>query len=181
MQHDNPYSAPGARLVDVPDEQVLADRWLRLGAAMLDGFLMMLIVFPLMYLGGYFEGMLRGQRPDLPTQLMWGGIGFALFVVIQGFPLYTSGQTWAKKLLKIKIVDLDGNKPEFVRLVALRYLTTQAISLVPFVGALYGLVDSLFIFSDDRRCLHDRIAGTRVVIVNPASVEFARTGSDPAA
>ena len=39
------------------------------------------------------------------------------------------------------------------------------ISLVPF----YRLVDILFIFREDRRCLHDLIAGTQVVVGDGAS------------
>ena len=77
-----------------------------------------------------------------------------------------TGQTWAKKLLQMKIVGPDGEKPDFGKLLALRYLTTQAINLVPVVGPLYVLVDVLFIFGDERRCLHDRIAGTRVVVAD---------------
>ena len=93
-------------------------------------------------------------------------IGFTVMVAIQGYPLAQSGQTWGKKLLKLKIVNLDGSQPDFLRLVGLRYGSTQLISLVPFVGGLYGLVDSLFIFREDRRCLHDLIAGTRVVVAD---------------
>ena len=37
------------------------------------------------------------------------------------------------------------------------------ITAVPFVGPLVGLIGILFIFRDDRRCLHDHLAGTRVV------------------
>jgi len=39
------------------------------------------------------------------------------------------------------------------------------VSQVPQVGGLIGLVDILFIFGKERRCLHDLLAGTRVVNV----------------
>ena len=39
----------------------------------------------------------------------------------------------------------------------------KVMGAVPYLGMIFHLVDSLFIFREDRRCLHDRIAGTRVV------------------
>jgi uncharacterized RDD family membrane protein YckC len=168
MHEDDPYSAPSARLVDEAPERdhVLAGRWLRLGGSLIDGLLMMLVVMPLMWFGGYFEGLMRGVPPDFAQQAFWAGVGFVAFALVQGAPLHAAGQTWGKKLLKMKIVGLDGGKPGLGTLLGLRYLTTQAMSLVPFVGGVYGLVDALMIFGDQRRCLHDRIAGTRVVMTD---------------
>jgi uncharacterized RDD family membrane protein YckC len=37
------------------------------------------------------------------------------------------------------------------------------VVLLPTVGPFAGLIDVLFIFLKDRRCLHDHIAGTVVV------------------
>ena len=91
-------------------------------------------------------------------------LGFVVFVVVQGYPLSESGQTWGKKLLKLKIVDLEGRKPDFVRLLGLRYLLGLAIYQVPILGPIYSIVDVLFIFREDKRCIHDHLAGTRVVI-----------------
>ena len=59
-----------------------------------------------------------GQQVGFGVTLMWAVIGFVIFAVVQGFPLNATGQTWGKKLLKIKIVDLDGNKPPLGRLLA---------------------------------------------------------------
>jgi hypothetical protein len=39
------------------------------------------------------------------------------------------------------------------------------LGIIPF----YGFVDVLFIFGQERRCLHDLIAGTRVVQGQPES------------
>jgi uncharacterized RDD family membrane protein YckC len=86
-------------------------------------------------------------------------------VVVQGYPLARTGQTWGKKLLSIRIVDLHGELPPLWRLIVLRYLPTQLLSLVPVAGNVYALLDALFIFRQDKRCLHDIIAGTQVVNV----------------
>jgi uncharacterized RDD family membrane protein YckC len=79
-------------------------------------------------------------------------------------PLANQGQTWGKKLLKMKIVDLSGNLPDFGRLLLLRYGIGAVISIVPVLGSFYWIVDALFIFRGDRRCIHDLLAGTRVVV-----------------
>jgi uncharacterized RDD family membrane protein YckC len=86
------------------------------------------------------------------------------FVVVQAFPLIANGQTWGKTALKIKIVDLQGAKPDFLKMIAMRYGIGAAIQLIPIAGSIYGLVDALFIFREDKRCIHDHLAGTRVVI-----------------
>src|SRR3546814_8837546 len=92
---------------------------------------------------------------------MWAVIGFVVFAIVQAFPLNASGQTWGKKLLKIKIVDLDGGKPTLGRLLGMRYLPVQAVGVILLIGALIQIVEVLLIFRSDRRCGHDLIAGTR--------------------
>jgi uncharacterized RDD family membrane protein YckC len=47
----------------------------------------------------------------------------------------------------------------FVPHVALRAWLVTLIGIIP----LFGLVDILFIFREDKRCIHDLIAGTRVI------------------
>lgn len=42
-------------------------------------------------------------------------------------------------------------------------MVPAVISAIPLAGAAFGLVDILFIFRADRRCIHDLIAGTHVV------------------
>jgi len=168
MQENNPYSAPGSAVADVaaPDELQLADRGMRLVAAIIDGVILVAILLPMMFVGGYFTGIMAGQQPGFGTQALWGLVGLVVFLVVQGYPLNATGQTWGKKALKMKIVDLEGRKPDFTKLFVLRYVTTQLIGLIPVLGTIYGFVNVLFIFGEDRRCLHDKIAGTRVVVAN---------------
>lgn len=163
----NPYGAPQAPLHETRDDGLrLADRGMRLAAAIIDTVIAVVILLPMMFVGGYFNGIMTGVQPSYGEQALWGLIGFTVFLAVQGYPLNASGQTWGKKMLKIKIVDLEGDKPPFSKLIALRYLPTQAIGFVPVVGSIYGLVNVLFIFRDDRRCVHDLIAGTRVVMAD---------------
>ena len=54
-----------------------------------------------------------------------------------------------------------GENGGFVPNVLLRFIVNGLLWIIP----LYGLVDILFIFRGDRRCIHDMIAGTQVVEV----------------
>jgi len=166
MQDSNPYSAPTSPVADVSGsgELQLADRGMRLVAAIIDTIILVAILIPLMFVGGYFTMIMSGQKPGFGTQAVWGGVGFLIFLVVQGFPLNATGQTWGKKMLKMKIVDLDGRKPEFTRLIALRYGRAGRDRRVPCRGTFSGLVNTLFVSAADRRCMHDKIAGTRVVV-----------------
>lgn len=168
MNDHNPYQAPEAPLPSAPlalnAADVLAGRGERLGASLIDGVISLLIFLPLAALTGYFGKVMAAARGGEAISLlaMAGYVALA-FVVVQGYPLARTGQTWGKKLLSIRIVDLHGGQPPLWRLIVLRYLLTQLLSLVPVAGNVYALLDALFIFRQDKRCLHDLIAGTQVV------------------
>ena len=87
-------------------------------------------------------------------------LAVAALLIVQVVLLTKDGQTLGKKALGIKIVkrstDENGG---FVTNVLLRWVFNGILSIIPF----YGLVDILFIFREDRRCIHDFIAGTEVV------------------
>jgi uncharacterized RDD family membrane protein YckC len=48
-------------------------------------------------------------------------------------------------------------------LILKRYLPISVVSVIPVVGPLLTLIDILFIFRSDRRCVHDLIADTQVL------------------
>jgi len=164
MSDPNPYRAPDAVVADISTDGDLAGRGERLGAAIIDTILLLAVLFPLMFAGGYWQAAMASDgQVSFGTTLLWAIIGFAVFAVVQGFPLNATGQTWGKKLLGIRIVDLAGDKPPIGKLLGLRYLPVHAVGQVPLAGPLFGLVNVLLIFRGDRRCGHDLIAGTRVV------------------
>ncbi len=166
-QQNNPYRAPESTVVDYTLDTGLAGRGERLAAAIIDVFIMLAILLPVMFFGGYLSQVMNtattGEPISLTTELTWGLISVVVFFAIQSYPLYATAQTWGKRLLRVRIVGLDGKRLSFGRLIALRYLSMQGVGLVPLIGPLLSIVNVLLIFRADHRCGHDLIAGTKVV------------------
>jgi uncharacterized RDD family membrane protein YckC len=168
MSIDNPYAPPQADLTRDEDvvwgPPVLARRLTRLAASFVDSIIGIIVALAWMYPLGIWDAISRGQNPPLQLMVAATILGFAVFLVIHGYFLKTNGQTIGKKLLGIRISDLDGNVPGFATVILLRYLPMSLVTLIPVVGNFLPLADVLFIFRSDRRCIHDLIAGTKVVI-----------------
>jgi len=162
---ENRFAPPLAHVEDVDQGPgVLAGRWIRLGATLIDAVLAGL-AFGLLALVSPFNIF----KPEVTSSGVWMlmlqnlVLGFIIFLVIHGYLLATRSQTVGKALLKIRIVRSDGSRASFGRIVGLRYLTTSVLASIPVVGTIYGLLDVLLIFRASRRCLHDNIADTIVV------------------
>lgn len=52
-----------------------------------------------------------------------------------------------------------------VPLFSKRFLFVQFLCSLPLAGVLFGMADSLMIFRENRRCVHDDFAGTKVIVV----------------
>ena len=145
-----------------PEE--LAGRWARLGAALVDGVLVGVAGSVIMIPSGL---MARAMQQD-PTAMLWQSvIGMALYALINARLLASSGQTVGKRLLHVRIVDHQTHQVVPVwNSLALRYLLfagVPALLLDPTLGIGVLLLDIVFIFGKDRRCVHDLVAGTIVV------------------
>ena len=163
----------------------LASPWVRLGAALIDGFIINLLMLPVVLLGtlvfmGMFvdiEGLQAGMAAAETDQekayiagQIFGGmfLGYGLTsivaailpVTIYAIMVTKSGQTPCKKLCKIRIVRADNKQlPGFVKGVVVRSWLGQVVYSIPFVG----LVGVLLIFGARRQTLCDMMAGTIVV------------------
>lgn len=144
-------------------ENQLADRWARLGAAFIDGIIIMVILLPIILLTNLNFGGVGWQGMSLTQHLVIFILGIVVFLIPNGYLLYSKGQTVGKMILKMKIVDADGKVPDFPKLLTLRYIVLYLVTRIPFIGSLLALADVLFIFTAERRCLHDQLAGTWVV------------------
>ncbi len=170
----NPYAPP---TVDVDqglqlgqEQYILAERGTRLGAVMIDGLLMLAAAAPagiiLAFTAGFSGNMLGRSDSELMFFGLLGVMGLMVFafVIYQWYLIATTGQSLGKRWLGIQIVRVDGTPLNFVNGVIMRSWVTSALSNIPFLGGFISLVDALMIFGEERRCLHDQIAGTRVVV-----------------
>ncbi len=86
------------------------------------------------------------------------------FYVYQIYLLTTTGQTVGKRLVKIRVVKNDTETVAgFTKNVLIRELLSDVIDVVI---PIYGLANIAFLFGKEKRCLHDRLAGTKVVDVS---------------
>jgi uncharacterized RDD family membrane protein YckC len=165
---ENIYTPPKSEL-ETHDPSVdgrqLASRWSRLGACLLDALTVLPITLPLMYFTGGFEGAMNGVQPSMLYSLAITLAGVVWFLLIHGYFIVRDGQTLGKKALGIGIVTLDG-KLAPISLLAARYGFYWLTPIIPIIGSILSLVNAVFIFSKTKRCLHDRIGGTKVVRVD---------------
>lgn len=164
----NPYAAPLTDARTSYDDQfgldrdfVLASRGSRFAGALIDGLITVLACVPALVLYG-------GDILDDPSEdniMIVILIPVLAVTIVQWYLIATSGQSIAKKLLGMKIVRLDGSDVGFVRGVILRVWVMGLLQAVPFVGSIIPLVDALMIFGEEHRCMHDQIAGTRVISI----------------
>ena len=109
----------------------------------------------------FAAGMLAADRGGLAivtlTLLLLGIVGVPTQVVLLG----RHGQTVGKRIFGIRIVDQEtGVTSGAFTNVVLRYFVNWLLTLIPP----YFAIDHFFIFARNRRCLHDYLAGTKVVL-----------------
>lgn len=168
----NPYEAPQASLGKPSeiDVDVLAARSTRFVASMVDSFIIFFVTLPIQYL----LGSLIDEIPWAMLNVIFVFLTYAIIFGMNGYLMYNDGQSIGKRLFKIQVVDASSEKllPLF-RIFVIRacWLLPLALllMLVTFVIAqtiwlVVILFDSLPIFGPDRRCMHDYLAGSKVVM-----------------
>ncbi len=134
---------------------ILASRGDRFLAQLIDGGIIVGVGIVSVLLGTFAD-------PNGMVMIILFGTGLLSLLVYQAYLLSTRGQTIGKQAMKIKIIRIDTEENGgFVYNFLLRGVVNRIIAgIVP----LYGLIDILLIFSENKRCIHDRIAGTIVVV-----------------
>lgn len=107
-------------------------------------------------------------------------LGWLAILIAQIWLLVTHGQTIGKKAVNIYIMRTNGGIPNIGWLLVRELSIPIAVGILRYTGhndpspigqalqfllGFVWLIDSLFIFSPTRRCLHDYVAGTHVVKV----------------
>jgi len=169
---ENPYQTPDSRLdiEQTNQEHTLAPLSARFIAALLDGIVSIIILLPFIYIGYLFETETPFWK-DFP--LFENALFLSIFmifymigthVLFHGVLLAKYGQTIGKRIVGIQIVDYDSAKIlPLLDVIGKRYSPQVLVNYVPLVGSFLSLIDILFIFGRERRCVHDLIANTKVI------------------
>jgi uncharacterized RDD family membrane protein YckC len=177
---ENPYSPPksdvnvGTQAPAVEGE--LAERGTRFLSQMIDGLLPLMVLIPGFVAGMHSGAFHGGGSTALFRSFMAGttgvvsGLAWLALMLFQAYLVTTTGQSIAKRWFRIKIVRLDGSPVSFVSGVLLRSWLIMVLQQIPGFNLFAGLLDPLFIFRQDRRCIHDFIAGTKVINLVGASL-----------
>jgi uncharacterized RDD family membrane protein YckC len=168
MQDESPNAYAKQQVLKVRDAE-LASLGVRFLGFIIDWGILIIVFAILAFLSGRISIADIAKPPppdlhkvfDLQKFITENLMGALLWMFIQGYFLYTSGQTIGKKILGTRIVTMENEKPNFIKLMIMR------CGLMGFIGGipLAIIADAIFIFiGADRRCLHDHIAGTKVIV-----------------
>ncbi|NVJ65781.1 MAG: RDD family protein [Gammaproteobacteria bacterium] len=186
MENDhNPYQSPKSDLnfFEQVDSESLSQRYAsrgtRLGAAILDTIFLIIPLFVFLFAFGFIDYIQNGESSSplldliLDTHsnvfvdmLISTFIALILFILVQGYFVYTSSQTLGKKIVGIQVVDLNGKPISGNHYLLARYLPATFLAYLPIIGGLFAILDCLLIFRKDHNCIHDDIAKTRVININ---------------
>lgn len=173
MSEQNPYETPATDPVPVQSMEngmqlaKLGDRFV---GAFIDGLVGLAVGIPLwgaLFALGVIHSFAEMGNIGLTYSLLLGVVHYIINMAVQWKFLAATGQTIGKKVAKTRIATMDGKKPDVQDIVFKRYGFVSLIGLIPVVGPYLIWIDILAIFKKDRRCLHDLVAGTQVVVVNP--------------
>jgi uncharacterized RDD family membrane protein YckC len=100
--------------------------------------------------------------------IAWAYLGLMAALLLQALLIAVRGQNLGKLLVGVRVVRADNGAPAgFLRGVLLRFALPVTLIFVLNLFFMFGffflLVDYGFMFREDRRCLHDLMAGTKVV------------------
>jgi uncharacterized RDD family membrane protein YckC len=139
---------------------VLSGWWRRVGAWLIDGFVVSVIGVVLLFT--------FVDQVGSPTVEWWDAIGSAALSALAYYPLLmraTNGRTLGKLATRIRVVRTD-HEPMSLGRAAWRevVIKTVVITGVPYLGVLLDLADGLWpLWDAQNRAIHDMLAGTRVV------------------
>ncbi|MHA7582463.1 RDD family protein [Paenibacillus vandeheii] len=124
--------------------------WIRLGASILDAII---IALPLMVFAGVITGNFDSDEPIAK-------ILSALYSIL--LPVFWYGRTIGKRICGIRIRKYDTHEPPGIGTMLMRVVVAGLVYAITFG---IGFIISVFMVAirEDKRALHDFIAGTEVV------------------
>ncbi|MBM6384889.1 MULTISPECIES: RDD family protein [Paenibacillus] len=124
--------------------------WIRLGASIFDGII---IGLPLMVIAGLITGNFDSDEPI--AQIL-----SALYSIL--LPAFWNGRTIGKCICGIRIRKYDTQEPPGIRTMLMRVIVAGLVYGITFgIGFIVSVI--MVAVREDKRALHDFIAGTEVV------------------
>ncbi len=167
MSQENPYTAPSTDSEisndpsnPAPGPHNYASRVDRFLGALID---VLVIIVPILVI--IFA--LGKLAPELVNSTVGGVIlgllGLVIMIAIQFHFWKTRSQSIGKIVMKTQIVDLQGKPADISTIILKRVIPLGVCGMIPFIGKVVSIVNGLAIFRAEHNCLHDDIAGTRVI------------------
>ena len=192
-EYGQQYYGPPPGVKVTPDGQVLAGWWRRVAASLLDAVVLFVINAIVGFTwwsnvasayGDYFEEVSDASaagRPapssmDIQNDIAGDMLVLTLLGVVVGLVYYVGFLMWkqatpGKLMLGMRVRQREVPGPMPLGVVLKRWLAQSGVGLlgvIPFVGCVVGiyvLLDSLWPLWDDKnQALHDKFAGTNVVL-----------------
>jgi uncharacterized RDD family membrane protein YckC len=162
---DNNFKAPEAELLTEDNDSgtELASRWSRLWGSLIDGLVMLVVLVPIMFITGYTAYIMEGTEPSFIFTFAMLFASIIIFFAINYKLLRDNGQTIGKKAVGTKIVGINDEKAQINDHILKRYLTYFIPGQIPIIGSIFSLINLLFIFGAEKRCIHDLAGKTKVV------------------
>ena len=158
-----------------------ADRGARTGAALINAAFYFMAMMPGSLV---MTRQLLAQNPDLAKggfprmdevdltgfreAALWVWFGLLAAIAVQCILLAVRSQNIGKMFTGARVVRVADDQPAgWVRAALLRFLVpvtiVMALNILFPLGCFFLIIDYAFMFRADQRCLHDLIAGTRVI------------------
>lgn len=154
------------------ETDTLAGRLNRLAASLIDCIViaipMLLVVWLMVSFFGFTFDVANNQV-DPAIYIVTFPASFSLFFYINYKKLKNMGQTLGKEIMGSQITDIHGELLPIQSLILKRFVPFWLFPYIPIIGGVINLVNLLFIFGKPRRCIHDLIAGTKVITVNKSN------------
>ena len=148
------YATPEAELTFETDSAVYASFGSRLVASLIDGVLILLLTFPLLYL---FYGKSFFESETAATGTAGIIIQYILPLVITMIFWRSKGATPGKMIMKLKIVDAESMEPASTGRLVLRYVGYYVSSIVLGLGFFWVIWDK------KKQGWHDKMGKTVVI------------------
>ena len=166
------------------DEMALASPGKRIAAYLINGLIGSVAYIPMIWGAMSMSGSYAAAMdPENPVQMEPSGFAMGMIglgsvliwadLIFQAVLMSKTGQSLGKRIMKIKVVNEDGDNPGFAGTVAMREivpnLVLTVVGMIPFLGIIAQLgfwiacLVMLFLVDRDRRTLQDMIAKTYVV------------------